>query len=156
MIDVELTGPCVSKDGEIRAAFVASKDRVDVSYGSGASMASVWIIGDAEEACPFRQVSFLDNLFVKVVNDGYVESSGTRIDPVFAKLISMSGMDWLNGIAQSIKHTSELCERPTAFASGIAESLRPNLQVMSQRAKGDEGIVGGAATQDLGARMSDV
>ncbi len=49
-------------------------------------------------------------------------------------------MDWLHGVADVVEKPIEGVEGPAGAAKGLPES-----GVMGEGAKGDEGIVGGAA-----------
>ena len=60
-------------------------------------------------------------------------------------------MDWLDGVADVVEETVKGFERPAGAAEGF-----PDGGVVGKGAKGDEGVVGGAATEDFGARVSDV
>lgn len=60
---------------------------MDVSYTGTASVASIWVVGYGEEAHAGVKVASCADFLVEVVDHGDVKSSGTRLDPIFAKLI---------------------------------------------------------------------
>lgn len=63
----------------------------------------------------------------------------------------MAGMDWLNCVAKFIEDASESRKGPASTALSL-----PSSTIIFERAEGDESIVGGAATEDFGARMTDM
>lgn len=71
--------------------------------------------------------------------------------PVFAQLIAVSRVHWLNSVPQIIEQAREKRKRPILHTLGF-----PDLAIIFERPEGDEGIVGGAASEDFGSRMPDV
>lgn len=124
---------------------------MDVGDRGGGAAVVVWVVGDVEEADALLQGAGLGDLLVVVGDDGDVHGVAAGQYPVLAQGVAVTGVDGLNGVAQLVHQAHEVAEGP-AFG---AERL-PDLQVVLEGAEGDEGVVRGAATEDLGSRVADV
>ena len=47
---------------------------------------------------------------------GYRQGAGARFDPVFAELVAVTGVDWLDGIADVVEEAVEDLEGPAGAA----------------------------------------
>lgn len=60
-------------------------------------------------------------------------------------------MDWLHGVADVVEEAVEGFKGPAGAAEGL-----PDGGVVGEGSEGDEGVVGRAAAEDFGARVTDV
>lgn len=151
VFDIEAGDPGVGEDGEVGAALLAAEDGVDVGDRGGAALAVVGVVGDVEEAGALGELALGADLVVEVVNDGDVEGVGAGLDPVLAELVAVAGVDGLVGVAEVIDVAHHGLKGPALAALGD-----PAVHVVAEGAEGDEGVVGGAAAEDLCARVADV
>ena len=108
----------------------ASEDGMKIGYTCAGSSPVIGIVADREEAHTLCQISFLSNFTVEVMQDGNIEAEAARIDPVFAELIPVTAVDWLNCITKSVEDSSEGLERPTITAKRF-----PELAIILERSK---------------------
>jgi hypothetical protein len=97
------------------------------------------------------QTTCLTNLLVEVGYYGNVHSSRAGLDPVFADLVSVSRVHWLDLVAEIVDEAHHGLEVPS-----FASQTLPNLAVIFERSERDESVVRRATTEHFGARVSDV
>lgn len=88
---------------------------------------------------------------IEVVDDGDVESGGTSLNPVLAKLIAVPSMYRLESVAQIVNVSSDILKGPALASLG-----NPAVHIMAERAERDQSVVGRAASKDLGTRVTDM
>lgn len=150
-LDVDLADPCVCEDGEVLAGLFAAEDGVDVGDRGAAPAAVVGVVGDGEEADGRLEAALGLDLVVEVMDDGDIHGRGARIDPVEAELVPVVFVHGLDRVAQVVQHAGEGLEGPAFAALGF-----PSLAVVLEGAERDEGVVRGAPTEHLCARVADV
>lgn len=150
-LNVDLGNPSVGKDSQVRTLLVTTENRVNVGDGGTASAAIVGVVGDVEEANTLGQFTGVADVVVEVLNDGNVHSTGASLDPVLAKLVTVTGVHGLNGVAQVINDTGEGLKVPALAALG-----HPVAAIILEGTERDESVVAGATTQDLCARVADM
>lgn len=116
LFNVDIGDPGVGEDGEIGTLILAAEDRVDVCHAGAASATIVWVVGDGEEADSLFQFAVGTDLLVKVLDDGNVHCRRARLNPVLAELVSVTGVDRLNGVAEGVEHAGEGVKGPAAAA----------------------------------------
>lgn len=109
---------------------------MDVSYACAATATIVWIVSYREKSYAVFKISGSDDLPVEVMDDRDVESSGTGVDPIFAELISVPGVHWLDCVAEIVQNAGEGFERPA-----IAALRFPYFAVILERSERDESVV---------------
>ena len=114
--DVDAADPGVGEDGEVGSVLVATEDWVDVCHARAAPAAVVGVICYGKESDARSEVPVCDNFAVEVVDYGYRQGGGARFDPVFAELVAVTGVDWLDGVADVIEETVEGLEGPAGTA----------------------------------------
>lgn len=124
---------------------------MDVCHARAASAAVVGVVRYGEEADAGFEVPVCGDLAVEVVDYGDGQGGGARFDPVFAELVAVAGMDWLHGVADVVEEAVEGSKGPAGAAEGL-----PDGGVVGEGSEGDEGVVGRAAAEDFGARVTDV
>jgi hypothetical protein len=134
--DVDLADPGVCKDGEVGSLLVTPQDGVDVGNTGTASAAVVGVVGDGEEADRGLEGTGGLDLLVEVMDDGNVHGLGARVDPVEAELVAVPLVDGLDRVAEVVKNTHERLEAPALAALRL-----PPLEIVLERAEGDEGVV---------------
>lgn len=150
-VDINAGDPGIGQDCKIGARLFTAEDGMDVGDRGAGAAAVVWIIGNGEEADALPQSTPLFDLLVEIGNDRDGEGGRAGADPVFAQLVSMASVDGLHSVAEVVKNAIEGLERPAGATQGF-----PPLKIILERPKRYERIVGGAAPEDLGTRMTDV
>lgn len=97
------------------------------------------------------QAACIADRFVEVWDDGDAHSGRTGLDPVFADLVAVSWVHGLDLVAQVVDEAHHGFEVPSCAAQTF-----PYLTIIFEGSEGDQGIVGGAASEDFGAGVSDV
>lgn len=149
--DVDAADPGVGEDGEVGSVLVAAEDGVDVRHARTAPAAVVGVVSYGEESDAGFEVPVCGDLAVEVVDHGDGQGGGARFHPVFAELVAVTGMDWLDGVADFVDEAVEGFEGPAGAALGL-----PYGGVVGEGTERDEGVVGRAAAEDFGARVADV
>lgn len=149
--DVDAGDPGVGQDSQVRALLLPAQDRVDVSDTSAVATAVVGVIRDGEETNTLGQSAPATDLLVEVGDNGDVHGGGARLNPVLAELVPVALVDGLERVAQIVNNTGEGLERPT-----FAARFLPQAGIVLEGSERDEGVVAGAATEDLGARVTDI
>lgn len=85
------------------------------------------------------------------MNDGDVESSAARLDPVNAELVPVALVDGVDVVAEVVQQAGHGLEVPASAAL-----LLPHLHVVLEWTERDECVVAGASTEHLCSRMSNV
>lgn len=85
------------------------------------------------------------------MDDGNIHGLGAGLEPVLAKLVAVTGMDRLDRVAEVVDVAHNIIKVPTA-----ASLSDPAIHIVLEWTEGDESVVRRAATEDLGARVSDM
>ena len=91
------------------------------------------------------------DILVEVGNDGDVQSGRARFDPVLAELVAVTGVNGLDSVTQVVEQARESLKAPA-----LAAHLLPSSTVILKGAERNKSVVAGAATQDLGARVTNI
>lgn len=149
--DIDAVDPGVGEDGEVGSVLVAAEDGVDVRHARAAPTAVVGVVSYGEESDAGFEVPICGDLTVEVVDHGDGQGGGARFHPVFAELVAVTGMDWLYGVADFVDEAVEGFEGPAGAALGL-----PYGGVVGEGTERDEGVVGRAAPEDFGTRVTNV
>jgi hypothetical protein len=85
------------------------------------------------------------------MDDGNVHGSRASLHPVLAQLVSVTAVNGLDGVPQVVEDASKGLKGPA-----LATLLLPSSAVILEGAEGNESIVAGTTTQDLGTRVTDM
>lgn len=141
----------LGEDCQVRPSLITSKNRMDISNRSTATVAGVGVVGDGKEASTLGQLTLLRDLVVEVVDDRNAHGLGTSLDPILGQLVSVTRVDGVQLVAQVVDAAHDGFEVPTLATLGD-----PSVHIVTERSEGDEGVVRRATTEDLGSRVSDV
>ena len=92
---------------------------MDVGDAGGGASASVWVIGYREETYTLIEVALGNDFVIEVGNDGNVQGRGAAAHPVFAELVTVTGVDWLDGVAEFVENAGEGGEGPAGATLGL-------------------------------------
>ena len=105
-------------------------------------MARVRIVCHREKAYTLLQVPVGRDLLVEVMDYRNIECRRACIDPIFAELVTMPRVYWLHSIPQVVEYTHKSLKGPA-----FTPQCFPPPTVIFKGPKGDEGIVGRAASE---------
>lgn len=111
----------------------------------------VRIVCDIEEANALLKRARVGDFLVKVGQHRNVHGVAAGEHPVLAERIAVAGVNGLNGVAQLVHEAHEVLELPALGAERL-----PNLEVVLKGSEGDECVVRRTATENFGARVSNV
>ena len=114
--DIDAADPGVGEDGEVGSVLVATEDWVDVCYARATPAAVVRVVCYGKESDAGFEVPVCGDFAVEVTDYGYRQSGGARFDPVFAELVAVTGVDWLDGVADVVEEAVEGLEGPAGTA----------------------------------------
>ena len=114
--DVDAADPGIGEDGKVGSVLVATEDWVDVCHARAAPAAVVGVVRYGKESDAGFEVPVCGDFAVEVVDYGYRQGGGARFDPVFAELVAVTGVDWLNGVADVVEEAIEGLEGPAGAA----------------------------------------
>jgi hypothetical protein len=97
------------------------------------------------------QTARFADLFVEVFDDWDVKCSRAGFNPIFADLVAVTRVNWLDLVSEIIDESHHGLKIP-AFASHAF----PHLTVIFKWPEGNQGIVRGAASENFGSGVSDM
>ena len=92
---------------------------MNVGDAGGGAVPGIGVVSDGKETYSLVKITFGNDFAIEVRDDGDIQGSRAAVDPVFAELIAMTGMDWLNGVAEFVQHAHKGCKRPSGTALGL-------------------------------------
>jgi hypothetical protein len=116
ILDNDLRDMGLSKDRQVRSSLIAAENGVDIGNRSAAAVTSIGIVRDGEETSALGQLALFGDFVVEVVDDGNTHSLGASLDPVLRQLVTVTGMDGVQLVAQVINVAHNSLEVPTLAA----------------------------------------
>lgn len=148
----ELLSPSLEEQVQVVPAVRAVRhNRVHVGYRCTAAVAGMRVVGDVEESDGLVECSAVCDLSIEVVDDGCACCRAGGLDPVSSNIVTVLVLDRDGIDLQAVSVGLDLARAPIWAAVVVG----PVVQVLVEGPEGDEGIVRGAATKNLGTTVLD-
>ena len=92
---------------------------MDIRNTGRRAMSGIRVIRYGEKAHSLIDVPLGDDFAVEVGYDGDVQGCRTASDPIFAELVTVASMDWLDRVAQLVENSRKGLERPAGTTLGF-------------------------------------